>query len=102
VTTTLRQLLFAPDQWKKHEEEGTLLEYLRDLAMQRAGLNGTLDPIIQMATNLRYNADITSLMLAGEAPAASMHRCRLPRDPKCLSSRTRWPPLQRQRRQTDS
>jgi hypothetical protein len=62
MTTSLRQLLFAPDQWKQHEEDGTLFEYLRDLTMQRAGFNGTLDPIIQLGTNLKYNADISSLI----------------------------------------
>jgi hypothetical protein len=62
MTTMVRQALFAPDQWKKHEEDGDLWDYLLGLAMQRSGLNGTLDPIIQVATNLRYNADLSSLL----------------------------------------
>ena len=62
ITTALRQYLFAPDQWEKHAEDGTLEDYLINLTFQRSGLNGTLDPIIQVFTNLRYNADLTSLM----------------------------------------
>jgi hypothetical protein len=62
LTSALRQALFAPDQMQKHADDGTLGEYILDLAMQRSGLNGTLDPIIQMFTNLRYNSDIASLL----------------------------------------
>lgn len=62
MVTALRQALFAPDQWAQHEEAGDLWDYLMGLTFQRSGLNGTLDPIIQVATHLRYNADLTSLM----------------------------------------
>ena len=58
----MRQYLFAPDQWQKHEDDGDLGGYLTDLAMQRSGLNGTLDPIIQMFTNMRYDANMSSLL----------------------------------------
>jgi hypothetical protein len=61
MTTALRQLLFAPDQWDKHEKDGDLVEYLRDLTVQRSGLNGVLDPIIQLFTNMRYDSEISSL-----------------------------------------
>ena len=62
LTTAMRQYLFAPDQWQKHEDDGDLGGYLTDLAMQRSGLNGTLDPIIQMFTNMRYDANMSSLL----------------------------------------
>jgi len=62
MTTALRQLLFAPDQWDQHEKDGTLGSYLTGLTFQRSGLNGTLDPILQVFTNLRYNAELTSLL----------------------------------------
>ena len=67
MTTALRQLLFAPDQWKQHEADGDLEDYLLNLTFQRSGLNGTLDPIIQLFSNLRYNADVTSL-IGGATP----------------------------------
>lgn len=63
ITSTARQYLFAQDQWQKHEEDGTLGEWLIDLAVQRSGLNGTFDPAIQVLTNLRYNADVATLLL---------------------------------------
>ncbi len=62
VTSALRQLLFAPDQWRKHSDDGDLAGYITDLAMQRSGLNGTLDPLIQIGTNLRYDANVSSLI----------------------------------------
>ena len=62
ISTALRQYLFAPDQWQRHEDDGDLGEYLLDLAMQRSGLNGTLDPLIQIATNARYATDFNSLI----------------------------------------
>ena len=62
ITTAMRQWLFAPDQWDKHAEAGDLAGYITDLAMQRSGLNGTLDPIIQIGTNLRYDANVSTLL----------------------------------------
>ena len=62
LTTALRQYLFAPDQVQKHIESGDLGDYFLDLAMQRSGLNGTLDPLIQLETNLRYDANVSSLL----------------------------------------
>jgi hypothetical protein len=62
LTTAMRQALFAPEQWQQHEDDGDLGSYLLDLAMQRSGLNGTLDPLIQISTNLRYDANISSLL----------------------------------------
>ena len=62
LTTALRQYLFAPDQWQKQADEGNLGGYLIDLAMQRSGLNGTLDPIIQLGSHLRYEGSVGSLL----------------------------------------
>ena len=62
LTTAMRQYLFAPDQVQKHLDDGDLGSYFLDLAMQRSGLNGTLDPIIQMFTNMRYDSNMSSLL----------------------------------------
>jgi hypothetical protein len=62
MVNALRQAIFAPDQWAKHDDAGDLGEWLLDLTFQRSGLNGTLDPIIQLYSHLRYDADISSLM----------------------------------------
>ena len=67
MASTLRQLLFAPDQWEEHKKNGDLWSWLRDLAMQRSGLNGVLDPIIQTLTNARYLGD-TQTLLNGAGP----------------------------------
>jgi hypothetical protein len=62
MASTVRQLLFAPDQVKQHAEDGDLASYLLNLGIGRSGLNGPLDPLVQVATHLRYNADIASLI----------------------------------------
>ena len=62
LASALRQYMFNQDDWKKHEEAGDLEEYLTDLAMSRSGLSGTLDPLVQVGTNLRYNQDLSSLL----------------------------------------
>jgi hypothetical protein len=60
--SSLRQALFSPDQWAEHKKDGDLFEWLRDLAMQRSGLNGVLDPIVQVLTNYRYLGDMQTLL----------------------------------------
>jgi hypothetical protein len=56
--TALRELTYNLDQWQKHEDDGDLLEWIWDRAMSRSGLGGTIDPIVQVATNLKYDSDI--------------------------------------------
>jgi len=67
LTTTVRQYLFATEQFNQNAEAGTLDEYLLGLAVQRSGLNGTFDPLIQVMTSLRYNQDLSTL-LEGAGP----------------------------------
>ena len=62
MTTIVRQYLMAQDQWQKHQEDGDLGMYLIGLAFQRSGLNGTLDPLAQVATHFKYDSDLASLM----------------------------------------
>ena len=58
----VRQLIFAPDQVKKHQEDGDLWEYFRDLGFARSGLNGVLDPLLQTWNHLKYASDISALV----------------------------------------
>jgi hypothetical protein len=60
-TTIVRQLLYAPGQWTKHQEDGDLWPYLKDLAFSRSGLNGVVDPVLQAFTHLKYDSDLTAL-----------------------------------------
>jgi hypothetical protein len=61
-TTIVRQLLYAPDQWNKHQEDGDLWPYLKDLAFSRSGLNGVVDPILQAFSHLKYDSDLTAMI----------------------------------------
>jgi hypothetical protein len=62
LTTAVRQYIMAPDQWDEHSKDGTLGEYLKDLAFSRSGLNGMLDPVLQVFSHLKYDSDISALM----------------------------------------
>jgi hypothetical protein len=61
-TTIVRQLLYAPEQWDKHQKDGDLWPYLKDLAFSRSGLNGVVDPILQAYSHLKYDSDLTALI----------------------------------------
>jgi hypothetical protein len=61
LTSLPRQWLFAKDEWDKHEADGDLWPWLLELGMTRSGLNGTLDPLMQAWSHVRYNADLSSL-----------------------------------------
>ncbi len=62
MTSTIRQMIFSPDQIQQHKDDGDLGSYLTNLGFSRSGLNGPLDPFVQVLTHLRYNSDLTSLM----------------------------------------
>lgn len=61
LTTTLRERLFNGDKWDEQAKNGTLADWLSDLAIQRTGVNGPLDPLIQAITGLKYSRDLSSL-----------------------------------------
>jgi len=62
LTTIVRQYIMAPDQWDQHSQDGDLGTYLKDLAFSRSGLNGVLDPILQVFSHLKYDSDLSALM----------------------------------------
>jgi hypothetical protein len=61
IASTLRERLFNSDQWAEHEKKGDLGSWLTDLAVQRTGINGPMDPIIQALSGLKYQRDLTAL-----------------------------------------
>jgi hypothetical protein len=58
----MRQLAYSMDQWEKHEADGDLVDWIFGLAMSRSGLGGTIDPITQLATNLKYDSDLNHVL----------------------------------------
>jgi hypothetical protein len=59
----VRESVFNGDTWDDHKKKGDLLEWLVNLAMQRSGLGGTVDPLIQLYHGLRYNKSVAGLGL---------------------------------------
>lgn len=62
LTSTIREFLYNRRGWDKHMEDGDLDTWLLGLAFQRTGIGGTLDPVAQFITGLRYTADISSIL----------------------------------------
>jgi len=62
VTAVVYTLLFNKDQWDKHEKAGDLSDFLLGTAMSRSGVAGTLDPVAQALTHLRYQTDLAQLL----------------------------------------
>jgi hypothetical protein len=61
LSTMLRERIFNGDAWNRHEQDGTLEDWLMGLAISRSGVNGPMDPLINAMTGLRYNRDLSSL-----------------------------------------
>jgi len=62
VTTLVREMLYNQTGWDKHSEDDDVMEWLMGLAFQRTGVGGTIDPLVQLVTSLKYSADISSII----------------------------------------
>jgi hypothetical protein len=67
VTTIGREAVFNQTAWQEHSKKGDLMEWLNGLAIQRTGINGPLDPVIQAVTSLRYEKSFSSLTAGAQA-----------------------------------
>lgn len=67
ASTALREAIFNQTKWQEESEKGTLGEWLGDLALQRTGVNGPLDPVIQAITGLKYERSLSSLTAGAQA-----------------------------------
>jgi hypothetical protein len=66
VATVAREAMFNPDTWDEQKKQGNLMEWLSDLAIQRTGINGPLDPVIQAINGLRYEKSISGLFAGAQ------------------------------------
>jgi hypothetical protein len=66
AASTLRERLFNGESWSDHEKKGDLGSWLSDLAIQRTGINGPLDPIIQAMSGLKYQRDLSALVAGAQ------------------------------------
>lgn len=68
VVGALRAMLYNADQWEEKEEQDELAEWLGWTAFSRSGILGPSDVLLNAANGLRYERDLTSLMV-GATPA---------------------------------
>jgi hypothetical protein len=62
ATTAVREAIFNQATWQKQSDQGNLGGWLSDLAVQRTGVNGPLDPVVQALSGLKYERDLSALM----------------------------------------
>lgn len=67
VVTALREAIFNGDKWDEREKKGELADWLMSLAFSRTGALGPFDPVLQAITGLRYERDLSNIMV-GPAP----------------------------------
>jgi Large polyvalent protein-associated domain 1 len=67
LSSALREALLNHEEFEKHEQAGDLHDWLSDLAFQRTGFNGPMDPVAQAITGLKYNRDLSGLMSGAQA-----------------------------------
>ena len=61
VSTTVREASTNWTAWDEHRKAGDLMEWLVDLAIQRTGINGPIDPLVQAYNGLKYDRSITGM-----------------------------------------
>jgi hypothetical protein len=72
VSTAVREALFNPDKLQEESDKGNGLGYLTDLAIQRTGISGPWDPVMQAINGLKYEKSVTGL-LAGAQVGFFLH-----------------------------
>ena len=68
MVTVMREMLTNKERWDKWEKEGVLWERIFELAFYRTGTTGALDPLLQAVRAMRYDVDLTRLVI-GATPS---------------------------------
>lgn len=63
MVTMLREALLNPDKWDEEEKKGNLYPYLVGLAFSRSGFTGLLDPFYNAVLSLKYERDLSNLLI---------------------------------------
>lgn len=67
AATVVREAMFNSTKWQEMDLKGQLMDWLSDLAIQRTGVNGPIDPIIQAITGLKYEKSATGIFTGAQA-----------------------------------
>ncbi len=60
LVTILREAAMGGDRWEEEKEKGTLTPWLLELAWNRTGFIGALDPWYNLIRNVRYKRDLSN------------------------------------------
>ena len=67
IVSTARELIFNPDKWEEEKENDNLINYLLGLGLSRSGAFGRLDPWINGFFSLKYQADLSNVLVGASA-----------------------------------
>lgn len=65
-TTIVRQEIFDHDRTDEWRKDGSYWDHILGLAMQRTGLGGIADPVVNAVNGLKYDHDLSSLVLGAQ------------------------------------
>jgi len=66
LVSAVRERLLNPTKWQEHEDAGDTWSWLSDLAVQRSGVNGPLDPVAQAVAGIKYERDLSGLLAGAQ------------------------------------
>jgi hypothetical protein len=60
-------MLLNPDKWEEEKEADNLEKYLLTLGLSRSGFIGRMDPLVNAATSLKYQSDLSNMLVGASA-----------------------------------
>jgi Large polyvalent protein-associated domain 1 len=66
VSTLVREAMFNPDKLAEENAKGNGLGYIADLGLQRTGISGPWDPVMQAINGLKYEKSVTGLFAGAQ------------------------------------
>jgi len=67
LVSAVREMLLNPDKWEEEKEADNLEMYLLTLGLSRSGFTGRMDPLINAATSLKYQSDLSNMLVGASA-----------------------------------
>ena len=63
LVSAAREAILNPDKWEEEKDNDNLENYLLTLGLSRSGFLGRLDPLVNAMTSLKYQSDLSNMMV---------------------------------------
>ena len=80
ILSGVREALMNPEKWEEEKEADNLERYLLEMTLTRSGALGRLDPLYNGFTSMKYQSDLTNLLVgaSGSYYAKALQRMLTP------------------------